>query len=345
MWNCSGKKETGSRVKIDIHTHILPKELPKWSEKFGYGGFIRLDHHASCKAKMMKDDGTFFREIDHNCWDANVRAKECDSHGVNVQVLSTVPVLFSYWTKPEHGNDVAKFLNDHLAGVVNTNPSRFLGLGTLPLQDPDLACREVERIAKDLKLSGVQIGSNINGLNLYESRYLPVFEALEKHNLSLFVHPWNMMGEDRMKPFFLPWLVGMPAETSLAISSMIFGGVFEKYPKLRSAFAHAGGSFPVTAARVQHGFECRPDLYNQGAHKAPKDYLGRFWVDSLTHDPATLNFVLSVFGEDKVALGSDYPFPLGEDHPGKMVEEMKELSKAMKEKILFKNAQAWLGKA
>jgi aminocarboxymuconate-semialdehyde decarboxylase len=146
-----------------------------------------------------------------------------------------------------------------------------------------------------------------------------------------------------MQKYWLPWLVGMPAETSLAICSMIFGGVFEKLPKLRVAFAHAGGSFPGTIGRIEHGFNVRPDLVAVDNKKNPRDYMGKFWVDSLTHDPTQLQIVMNLFGEDKIALGTDYPFPLGELEPGKLIESM-DLSQEQKRKILGKNALDWLGK-
>jgi len=324
---------------IDIHTHILPKDIPQFKEKFGYGGFISLDHHKSCCARMMMDD-KFFREVEDNCWDAEARMNQCNHQQVDVQVLSTVPVMFSYWAKPEHCLEVAKFLNDHIAGIVNDYPTRFIGLGTIPMQSAELAIKELER-CKEIGLKGIQIGSHVNDRNLDDASLFPIFEAAQDLDMCIFVHPWDMMAKEKMEKYWLPWLVGMPAESSLAICSMIFGGVFERLPKLRVAFAHGGGSFPATIGRIEHGFNVRPDLCAIENNVNPKDYLGKFWLDSLVHDPAMLKYVVDLVGADKVALGTDYPFPLGELEPGKLIHSMP-FDNTTKELLLNGSALNWL---
>ena len=189
----------------------------------------------------MKDD-QFFREIQANCWDPQVRMGECQHHGVHMQVLSTVPVMFSYWAPAKDALEVARFLNDHIAEIVARYPGRFEGLGTLPLQDPELSIAELER-CKAMGLKGIQIGSHINDWNLDAPELFSVFEACERLGMAVFVHPWDMMGAQTMPKYWLPWLVGMPAESSRAICSLIFGGVLERLPGLRVAIAHGGGSF------------------------------------------------------------------------------------------------------
>lgn len=331
---------TSRNFTVDIHTHILPEHIPNFREKFGYGGFITLDHHKSCSARMMKD-GEFFREVEDNCWSPEARMKECGHHHVDVQVLSTVPVMFSYWAKPKDTLEVAQFLNDHIAEICDRYPTRFVGLGTLPMQAPDLAIQELRR-CKEIGLKGVQIGTHINDWNLDAPELFPIFEACQDLDMAIFVHPWDMMAKEKMTKYWLPWLVGMPAESSLAICSMIFGGVFERLPKLRVAFAHGGGSFPATLARVQHGFDVRPDLCAVDNPIAPKEYMGKFWLDSLVHDPQMLEYIVGLVGENRVALGTDYPFPLGELQPGKLINGMP-WSEERKGKLLHGAALEWLG--
>ena len=328
-------------MTIDIHTHILPENIPNFKERFGYGGFIHLEHHKPCCARMMKDD-KFFREVQDNCWDPAVRIKECDIHGVHIQVLSTVPVMFSYWAKPQDCLDVSMFLNDHIAGIVKQYPDRFIGLGTIPMQDTKLAIKELERCMKELGMAGIQIGSNVNQLNLNEAQFFEIFEAAQELNASVFIHPWEMYGQEHIQKYWLPWLVGMPAETTRAICSMIFGGVFERLPKLRVAFAHGGGSFPLTLGRIKHGFDARPDLVAIDNAISPEKYLDRLYFDSLVHDEKALNYLIDFAGVNRIAVGSDYPFPLGEDVPGKMIKEMA-LGVKERERLLSGTALEWLG--
>jgi aminocarboxymuconate-semialdehyde decarboxylase len=331
-------------MKIDLHTHILPKNWPDLRERYGYGGFVQLEHHGPGCARMMID-GKSFREITDNCWDPERRLEDCGRHGVDLQVLSTVPVMFSYWAKPQHALDLARLLNDHIAEVVRAHPGRFAGLGTLPLQDPDLAITELERCIRDLCLAGVQIGTHVDGQNLDHPDLFPVLAAAERLGAAVFVHPWDMLARERMEKYWLRWLVGMPAETCLAICSVIFGGVLERLPNLRIAFAHGGGSFAGTIGRIEHGFHSRPDLCAVDTRCSPRSHLGRFYLDSLVHDADALRSLIRLVGHERIALGTDYPFPLGEAEPGQLIESLPELTLEARNRMLGGTALEFLGDA
>jgi aminocarboxymuconate-semialdehyde decarboxylase len=290
---------------------------------------------------MMRDDGKAFRDVDENCWSAEKRIEECDASGVRVQVLSTVPVMFSYWAEAKHGAEVAAYLNDHIAEIVSEFPLRFTGLGTVPMQDTGLAIAELER-CKRIGLAGVEIGTNVNQLNLGEPQFVEFFDACAELGMAVFVHPWEMMGQAEMQKYWLPWLVGMPAEVSRAICSLIFSGTLERLPNLRICFAHGGGAFPATLGRIEHGFDVRPDLCAVDNPHNPRKYLKQMYFDSLVHDPAVLDYLVDLVGADRVALGTDYPFPLGELEPGKLIESMP-YDELVKEMLFHGTALNWLG--
>ena len=326
-------------LKIDMHSHILPKTMPNWTQKFGYGKFIHLEPNSDGSANMMQG-GQFFRRIVENCWDEQLRIDEYKPYNTQVQVVCTIPVMFSYWAKTADALELSRFLNDHIAELVQRYPKNYIGLATIPMQDAEAAMLELER-AKAIGHVGIQIGSNINDENLSEEKFFPIFEACARLGMAVMIHPWQMMGFDSMKKYWLPWLVGMPAETSRAACSLIFGGVLERLPELRVCFSHAGGSFLPTLGRIEHGFNCRPDLVAIDNPHNPRTYLGKFWVDSITHDIDALEYILKIQGSKRVCLGSDYPFPLGDLEIGQFIEDSK-LSAAIKEDIFCNATLEWL---
>ncbi len=328
-------------MKIDAHAHIMPFHWPSLKDKFGYGGWIYMDIQTDGSSNMMRDDGTFFRNIKSNCWDPEEIIKDMNVHHVNAMVLSTVPVLFNYWAKPKDTFNWTTFLNEHIASVQNKYPSRFICLGSVPMQDVSIAIEGLKQ-CKHLGLPGVEIGTHIGDKNLDNVSFHPFWKCCEELDLAVFVHPWDMMGQEKMPNYFLPWLVGMPAETSLAICSMLFGGVFDNFPKLRVMFAHGGGSFPFTLGRISHGWHCRPDLCNVNKIKDPKEYIGKFWIDGITHNEDALRFLINLIGADKIMYGTDYPFPLGDLKHGKFIEEMQDISFETKEQLFSKSVLKWL---
>lgn len=318
--------------------------MPNLKLKYGYGNdFIYLDHFQPGMANMMKADGTFFRAIDELCWNPAVIMQHMDKHQVQMMALSIVPVLFYYWAEPMHTLEWSRYVNNFLAKIQQDYPTRFVGLATLPMQDTALAVEELSRCKFELNLPGVEIATNILDYNLDDERFYPFYAAAEKLNMCIFVHPWDMMGQEKMEKYWLPWLVGMPAESSRAICSMIFGGIFDKFPKLRVMFAHGGGCFPHTIGRISHGYHARPDLCNINKVADPLTYPAKFYIDSLVHNKEAFLYNLKLFGAERIALGSDFPFPLGDLEHGKFIELMQEINQTEKEQILYKTAIEWLG--
>ena len=302
----------------------------------------------------MYKDGVFFRKIERNCYDPEARIEDADRDDLSVSVLSPVPVLFQYHMKSEEdAAEWTKYVNDFIAMTCAENPKRFVGLGILPLQHPQAAIKELRRCVTELGLAGVEIGTHVNDWELSSPDLFPVWEAAAELGAAIFVHPWNQQGagpacaEDPAAavkwPYWMAWLVSMPSETARAICSLIMGGVFERLPNLRVAFAHGGGSFPSLIGRIEHGFNTRPDLCAVENKVNPKEYLGKFWLDSLVHDDTMLAYLVDLVGQSKVCLGTDYPFVLGEHVPGKRILEHPELSDEAKADLLANNALTWLG--
>ena len=365
-----------SSFKIDIHTHILPREWPAME-----GVELRLRPTGAEDGSMNMEwaDGKFFRKVKRNCFDADKILEDCDIAGVDVQVLCTVPVMFNYHLPPARGVEWSRFLNDDLARTVAMNPRRLVGLGTLPMQDPEAAVMELRRCVNELGFKGFQIASHINAyadpdspapssggpsngnpsiqnLQLSDARYMPLWKAAEELGVGFLVHPWDMWWCD--EKYWLPWLVGMPAETTMAVCSMMLGGILEKCPGLKVMFSHSGGSFPATIGRIDWGYKTRPDLVAVDSKKSPSEYMASkaIYVDSICHDEEQLKYLVELCGADRIALGSDYPFPLGEVpsiaplsnetitcYPGEMIEKAAYLEPKDRALIMSGTACEFLG--
>jgi len=328
-------------LKIDTHAHYLPRDWPDLAAKYGDERFPVIHHGDDGRHRIYKD-GKFFREIWPKTWDAQERIDDYARFGVQVQAISTVPVMFCYTSKPQHALELHQSLNEHMAETLRSHRRHYAGIGTVPMQSPRLAVQELERCMDQLDLQGVQIGSHINDWNLDDEELRPFFECAEALGAAILIHPWDMMGTDTMPRYWMPWLVGMPAEQARAACALIFGGVLERYPKLKVCFAHGGGSFPYTIGRIEHGFKMRPDLVAVDNPRNPRDYFGKIYFDSCVHDSRALRYLIDTVGIDTVMLGTDYPFPLGEQEPGSGIDAL-ELDEAGRARLFHGTALEWLG--
>lgn len=326
-------------MRVDFHTHIIPEDIPNFIEKFGGERWPVLEKTCSCGANIMVA-GKVFREVTDQVWSPQKRIQDMDAEGVDIQVLSPIPVTFSYWAEPIAAEEMSKVQNDFIADTVKQYPNRFIGLGTVPLQDVEVSIREMQRCIQELGLKGIEIGTNINGRNLDDPAFTKFFEMAERWEVPLFIHPWETLGTERMPRHNFMYTVGMPSETALAAASLILGGVMERFPKLKICFAHGGGSFPAILPRLDQGWHVWPHL--RQTTKPPSYYAKSFYFDSLNYDALNLKLLIDRFGFEKVVMGSDYPFLLREIPPGKVVDETLELTDEQKKAILGENALTFL---
>ncbi|MGF9909672.1 amidohydrolase family protein [Brevibacillus porteri] len=326
-------------MRVDFHTHIIPEDIPNLAERFHGERWPILHRTCTCGANIMVG-GKVFREVTDQVWDPQKRIHDMQREGVDMQVLSPIPVTFSYWAPAAEAEVMARIQNDFIAETVNQHPNHFIGLGTVPLQDTEAAIREMDRCMHELGHRGIEIGTNVNGNNLDDPGLIPFFEMCQTWDVPLFVHPWETLGRERMPRHNLMYTVGMPSETALAAASLILGGVIEKFPRLKICFAHGGGSFPYILPRLDQGWKVWPHL--RLTDQPPSVYAKQFYFDSLTYDPLNIPYMMKRFGEDRIMMGSDYPFLLRETPPGDVIDHTLELTDGQKRALLGENALRFL---
>ncbi|RSD29106.1 amidohydrolase [Mesobacillus subterraneus] len=326
-------------MRVDFHTHIIPENFSELTARFGGEKWPTLERTCACGANIMIA-GKVFREVTDQVWSAEKRIKDMEREGVDIQVLSPIPVTFSYWAPAEQAEILARVQNDFIAETVSQYPTKFIGLGAVPMQNVEVAIREMDRCKHELGLAGIEIGTNVNGVNLDDPQFIEFFEMAEKWEVPLFIHPWETLGKDRMPRHNLMYTVGMPSETALAGASLILGGIMDKFPKLKICLAHGGGALPYLLPRLDQGWNVWPHL--RLLDKPPSHYAKQFYYDSLVNEPVNLNYLLQNFGHEKIIMGSDYPFLLREVPPGKVIDDTLGLSKEQTEAMLGKNALRFL---
>jgi len=325
---------------IDIHNHFFPQTWPDLAERYGTPNWPWIKHTEPGKAEIMIGD-RFFRHIYSACWDPEVRLQEMDRDGVEMQVLSATPVLFAYERPVEHALDCARLFNDAALELCSRGKGRLKSLCQVPLQDIDASCTELSRCMRAGHL-GAQIGNHVGEKNLDDAGIVTFLHHCANEGAAVLVHPWDMLGQPRMPKYMMPWTVGMPAETQLGIVAMILSGAFDKLPRnLRICFAHGGGSFAFLLGRLENAWQHHPVAHGV-CELPPRQYLNRFYVDSAVFDQRALQLLIETMGAERVMLGSDYPFPLGEHGIGSLIRSSR-LSAEAKSRLLGGNALSFLG--
>ncbi|WP_061293349.1 amidohydrolase family protein [Herbidospora cretacea] len=326
---------------VDVHTHLVPKGWPDLAARCGGTGWpwLRVD---SERAAMIMVGETEFRPIGAEAWDPGTRLADMDADGVDVQVVSPTPVFFSYDRPAGQAVKVARIFNDLTLEM--TGHDRFVPFCQVPLQDPEAACEELDRCLANGHV-GVEIGNHVGDRDLDDPGIVMFLRHCAEVGAPVFVHPWDMPGGPRLDRWMARWLTGMPAETHLSVLALVLGGVFDQVPEsLRLCFAHGGGSFPFWLGRADNAWHRRGDVVRGRSAHPPSHYVGRFSVDSVVFDPAALRLLVDVMGDDRVMVGSDYPYPLGERPAGKVVHDAEFLDAAQRDRLLSGNALRFLGR-
>jgi aminocarboxymuconate-semialdehyde decarboxylase len=324
---------------IDIHTHILPPGWDDWAQRFGVSGWPSCRLHDACSATIYLGEKEF-RKVDDRSFSPARRIADMDAERIGLQMISPVPVTLCYWGPPQATDAFARMQNDFIAGVVQKHPGRFAGAGTVALQDTKLAVRELERL-ESMEFRAVEIGSHVNGRDFDDPALFDFFAAAQQLDLAVFIHPQGpSIGQERMGQYYLPFMVGYPADSALAAARLLLGGVLARLPQLRVCFAHGGGAFPAALGRLDHGHRVRPEAKKFIA-EPPSHYARSLYFDTLTHDPRLLEFNVEKFGSERIMIGSDYPFDMGVDHPLAQLDGVK-LGAADIENITCKTARRFL---
>jgi aminocarboxymuconate-semialdehyde decarboxylase len=328
---------------IDVHSHYVPSGWPSLEELCGSSGWPWLKITSERDAVIMIRDEEF-RRIGDDCWNADVRLADMDAEGVDVQVVSPTPVFFSYGRPAREAVKVARVFNDLALEICAPGKGRLLPFCQVPLQDADLACAELDRCLASGHV-GVEIGNHLGDQDLDDEGVIQFLTHCASVGAPVFVHPWDMSGSPRLDRWMGQWLVGMPAETHLSLLAMMLGGVFDRVPDtLRIAFAHGGGNTAMWLGRATNAWHQRQDVVRGRSELPPANYVGRFFVDTVVFDPRVLHMLLAVLGRDRVMLGSDYPYPLGERPVGAVVAAA-DLDEETRLAVVGGNAATWLGRA
>ena len=316
----------------DIHAHFVPEEYLRLIETEGEPHGVRL--RPGPNGPLIVVGQVAIGPITAHYHDLDLRLKAMDAKGVAIHALSLMPPMV-YWADAALGLRVARIVNDALAEATRAHPDRFMGLATLPLQDPEAAVTEAERAVTELGCRGIYLGTNVRGKELTDPSFFPVFERIHALGAPIFLHPLNVIGSQRLTSYYLHNLLGNPFDTAVAAANLIFSGLLDRFPKLDICLPHAGGAFPYLIGRLNHGWKVRQEC--KAMKKPPSSYLRRFTYDTISHGPEPLRYLINLVGADRVMLGSDYCFDMGYERPVEVVSALK-LSRNDQEKILGGNA-------
>ena len=327
----------GPNTVVDIHCHVMSEE----AEKLAAGTFPpEMEPFAHFSGRSADHNRNLFDRIRSMLVEPEVRLDDMDRMGIDVQAISVAPPQYFYWAEAVVGIEAARVTNDRIAAIVAEHPDRFVGIGTLPLQDIDAALEELARATSELGFRGVEICTQVNGVDLDDPRFEPFFAEVEARGLLVVVHPNGTTQGERLTDYYLINVVGMPLDSTIFLARMIFGGVLQRHPSLKMCVVHGGGYAASYPARFDHAYRVRPEC-REHIDQPPSAYLGRLYFDTMVYDVASLTDLVDRYGADHILLGTDYPYDMAEGDPVGLVRGLG-LAPEDEAKILGANAATLL---
>jgi len=331
---------TGTR-RVDVHSHVLPQEMLDAIRRRPRDYQMRVDG-AGGKELFVRDDA-HSTPVYAEFHDADAKVEGMDRKGIDISVISVTPVVFFYWLEPDAGLAASRVMNDGIARMVAARPDRLRGMATLPMQDPDAAVTELERVVREHGFRSVELGCRMRGQLLADPKFRPVLKRAQELGVFIFTHPYvaGALPPD-LGCYYLGNLAGLPFDTALMAAHLMFSGALDELPQLKIILAHGGGHLPYQIGRLAHGYQVRKEA-RANTPNSPRELLRRFYFDALTHDAQALQYLVEKAGADRVMIGTDAPFDMAEDNPLAMIAALPGLTAHERERILGLNALELLG--
>lgn len=327
---------------IDVHAHVVPENFPAYIGAKAPADWPAMAPAHACHRNVMIA-GKVYRTVADKCWDTARRLQDLPGMGLGLQVVSPMPELLSYWMPAADAQQLLRYLNDQIAGMVDESGGRLAGLGAVPLQDVQLAIHELEYVVRTLGFPGVEVGSNINGVPVGAPQFDPFFEVCEELGAAVFVHAIRPAGMERLVgPAPLQQVLGYPGDVGLAAASVITSNLLVRRPKLRMAFSHGGGTLASLLPRLQQGWGVFPAL-KESVREAPVEQARKLFYDTLVFDTPTLRHLVASFGATQLLVGTDYPFNFHDATPVQRIEAAG-FDDATGEALAYRNAERFLAR-
>lgn len=323
-------------MKIDMHTHVAPREAVKIAEKGGYWHGINFSRDKNEKLTTSHGDETMSLPWPVRMETPEERLKSMDDRKIDMHILSLSPLM--HWHKLDRENSISysQDVNDDISDYTEINKSRFKSFCFLPLQDTDASIYELERCVVSKGMVGAMVATNVNGMDWDSDKLYPILEAANELKCLIFFHPTRGRANSWLTNYHLRNLIGNPLETTVAMGNIIFSGIMDKLPNLNLCFAHGGGYIRQGIGRFNHGYNVREEAKSNISH-LPSDYLKSFYFDTITHSEEGLRNLINIVGDEQIFLGSDYPADMGEPYPVHFVENCSSITDSEKSKIFEEN--------